>query len=401
MGKTTTLLQLLEQLRGSAQTVFLFQTQCTSRELLRYLLVDLGVKTPKRGLVEMHEQLKEVLLETFRGGKRLVLVIDEAQGLDDAALELVRLLSNFETSDSKLMQIVLAGQPTLGSRLGDPTQDPLRQRVSIISYLEPLGPEEVSRYIDHRMQVAGHAGQSLFAQPLFSNDALELLAKESHGIPRLINNICFNALSLGYAERQRIINAAMMKRVVADFSLNIDESGTCVTFPPCPDPSPSATYLLCPTEASSSAVETVVSASEGFSAPSSNLPAQQFVERTPSGFSGFRTWVTRLVSLFVLPIMLWGFVPLGRKLHNLRATEVFTTKLKRTTCGSEGIRKVLLSIDLNRSAAASRMSSGPEWEIGDRAWGTSRELGTGPAGISAADRQAQTTEVIAVSTGGY
>ena len=68
MGKTTLMLQLLEQLRGSAQTVFLFQTQCTSRELLRYLLVDLGVETPAEGLVEMHEQLKEALLETFRQG---------------------------------------------------------------------------------------------------------------------------------------------------------------------------------------------------------------------------------------------------------------------------------------------------------------------------------------------
>src|SRR2546430_16904431 len=98
-----------EQLRGSAHTVFLFQTQCTSRELLRYVLVDLGVKTPERNLVDMHEQLKEALLEAWRSGKRLVLIIDEAQGLEDAALELVRLLSNFEISHSKLMQIVLAG----------------------------------------------------------------------------------------------------------------------------------------------------------------------------------------------------------------------------------------------------------------------------------------------------
>src|SRR5207248_3753081 len=118
MGKTTLLMQLLEQMRSSAQTVFLFQTQCTGRELLRYLLVDLGVESPERDLVDMHEQLKEALLKVCRSGKRLLLIIDEAQGLEDGALELIRLLSNFETSQSKLMQIVLAGQPTLASRLG-------------------------------------------------------------------------------------------------------------------------------------------------------------------------------------------------------------------------------------------------------------------------------------------
>jgi general secretion pathway protein A len=211
MGKTTLLMQLLEQLRGSAHSVFLFQTQCTSRELLRYLVVDLGVETPAEGLVEMHEQLKEALLETFRQGKRLVVIIDEAQGLEDGALELVRLLSNFETSHSKLMQIVLAGQPTLASRLGHYTLDPLRQRVSIISRLQSFGVAETSKYVAHRLGVAGHAGK-----PLFTPEALELLATQSHGIPRIINNLCFNALSLGYAEQQPIIDVSIMARVVAD-----------------------------------------------------------------------------------------------------------------------------------------------------------------------------------------
>ena len=226
MGKTTLMLQLLEQLRGSAQTVFLFQTQCTSRELLRYLLVDLGVKTPAEGLVEMHEQLKEALLETFRQGKRLVVIIDEAQGLEDGALELVRLLSNFETSHSKLMQIVLAGQPTLSSRLGHYTLDPLRQRVSIISRLKPFGVAETSKYVEHRLSVAGYAGK-----PLFTPEALELLATQSHGIPRIINNFCFNALSLGYAEQQPVIDASIMQRVAADLDLDGLQLASGATLP--------------------------------------------------------------------------------------------------------------------------------------------------------------------------
>ena len=158
MGKTTLLMQLLGAIARFGPLGLPFQTQCTSRELLRYVLVDLGIKTPERDLVDMHEQLKEALLEAWRSGKKLVLIIDEAQGLEDAALELVRLLSNFETSHSKLMQIVLAGQPTLSSRLGHYTLDPLRQRVSIISRLQSFGLAETSKYVEHRLGVAGHVG---------------------------------------------------------------------------------------------------------------------------------------------------------------------------------------------------------------------------------------------------
>ena len=264
MGKTTLLMQLLEQLRGSAHTVFLFQTQCTSRELLRYVLVDLGVKTPERDLVDMHEQLKEALLDAWRSGKRLVLIIDEAQGLEDAALELVRLLSNFETSHSKLMQIVLAGQPTLSSRLGHYTLDPLRQRVSIISRLKSFGIAETNKYVEHRLRVAGHVGK-----PLFTQGALELLTTQSHGIPRIINNLCFNALSLGYAEQQRTIDRSIMARVAADLDLDGFESESLA------------------------------------SVPSPKEPTQKLVERPwfewlSFDLSGFRTWTTRLVALGTL-----------------------------------------------------------------------------------------------------
>ena len=113
MGKTTLLFQLLEHLRSSVRTAFLFQTQCDSRELLRYLLADLGIDAREKDLAWMHEQLKEVLVGEASAGKRLVVFIDEAQNLEDPVLETVRLLSDFETPHAKLMQIVLAGQTEL------------------------------------------------------------------------------------------------------------------------------------------------------------------------------------------------------------------------------------------------------------------------------------------------
>jgi general secretion pathway protein A len=110
MGKTTLLNQLLDEWRDSARTVFLFQTQCDSREFLRYVLCELGVDAEQMGLVVMHHQLNKVLFDEMLAGKRFVLAVDEAQNLSESVLETVRLLSNFETQHTKLLQIVLAGQ---------------------------------------------------------------------------------------------------------------------------------------------------------------------------------------------------------------------------------------------------------------------------------------------------
>ncbi len=140
IGKTTLLLHALNQLRDKARTVFLFQTVSTSTDLLRALLTDLGVREPQGSLVEMQLRLKELLVEQARLGRRVVLAIDEAQNLDDSVLELVRMLSNFETSREKLMQIILCGQPQLADKIASPGLVQLRQRVSIFACLEPLSP---------------------------------------------------------------------------------------------------------------------------------------------------------------------------------------------------------------------------------------------------------------------
>ena len=214
MGKTTLLFQLLEQLRESACAAFLFQTQCDSRELLRYLLADMGIDSQGHDLVEMHEQLNDALTRLKRADRRFVLVIDEAQNLDDSVLETVRLLSDFETPSSKLMQIILSGQPQLAAKLARPSLAQLRQRIAILGRLEPFSPAETDRYIDHRLRVAGYEGGALFA-----SDARAIIAARSRGIPRNINNLCFNALSLGYALGRKKIDGEIALEAVRDLDV--------------------------------------------------------------------------------------------------------------------------------------------------------------------------------------
>jgi type II secretory pathway predicted ATPase ExeA/nucleoid-associated protein YgaU len=215
LGKTTLLFQTLEILREKARLVFLFQTISTPVDLLRALLSGLGAPDMRASLVEMQIRLKNLLAEQYIAGRRVVLVIDEAQNLDDSVLELVRMLSNFETASDKLIQIVLAGQPQLAENIGSPELVQLRQRVSIFARLHPFTGEETSLYIAHRLRVAGYASD----MPLFTKDALALIAQSSDGIPRNINNLCFNALSLGAALQQKPIDREIVRQVTADLDI--------------------------------------------------------------------------------------------------------------------------------------------------------------------------------------
>lgn len=215
MGKTTLLFQFMEQFRDSARTAFLFQTQGNTHEFLANLIADLGLVPDDRDLSTLQRQLNEVLIQEARLGRRFVLVIDEAQNLDDSVLESVRMLSNFETSRSKLMQIVLAGQPPLADKLARPELEQLMQRVSVICRLKPFTPEEVAEYIHHRLRTAGFRGRNVFTA-----EALSMIASRSEGIPRNINNICFHALSLAYAQGQKKIDSNIIAEVLSDLELH-------------------------------------------------------------------------------------------------------------------------------------------------------------------------------------
>ena len=214
MGKTTLLFQLLQRWRGHVNSAFLFQTQCDSREFISYLMNDLGLGSDGKDFVRMHAELNEFLFREALAGRPVVIFIDEAQNLADTVLETVRLLSDFESAEKKLLQIVLAGQPELAQRLSRPGMAQLRQRIAIQARLDALPAAEVVRYINHRLQVAGYNGTELFTP-----GALGLIAERSRGIPRLINNLCFSALSLGCAMQQKQITSEVVRQAALDLSL--------------------------------------------------------------------------------------------------------------------------------------------------------------------------------------
>ena len=214
MGKTSLLYHYLTYLRDKARTAFVFRTDCDSREFIRHLMLDLGIDVTGMDLPAMHDALNRLLTDEMRAGRRFVLVIDEAQNLDEKVLESIRLLSNFETPWTKLMQIVLAGQPQLADRLASPSMAQLRQRISMVIRIEPFTPDEVNAYIDHRLWIAG------CEKPAFLTvGARKLIADHSEGIPRNINNLCFNAMSLACALQRKTIDRDIIRDVIADLDL--------------------------------------------------------------------------------------------------------------------------------------------------------------------------------------
>jgi type II secretory pathway predicted ATPase ExeA len=211
MGKTTILFKALEQYQNSASTAFLFNTQCNSREFIRFLLSEVGIEDETDDIVRMQRRFNAFLIANSRLGKRFILIVDEAQNLSDEVLETIRLLSNFETPRAKLMQIILAGQPELDATLKQPNLSQLLQRISLTCRIEPLNTKATGEYINHRLAVAGSRGEAIFG-----DEVIEVIATHSHGIPRVINSICFNALMLGYAAQQKQIGLDLIAEAVAD-----------------------------------------------------------------------------------------------------------------------------------------------------------------------------------------
>ncbi len=156
------------------------------------------------------------LTDTRQAGKTCVVIFDEAQGLTQDTLETIRMLSNFETPREKLVQIVLAGQLRLGDTLKKPECEQIRQRLNAIARLAPLTGAEVHAYVSHRLNAAG-ASIGLFAP-----DALDAVAAASGGVPRNVNTICFNSLTLAYAVGNRQVSCGDVEEAVHDLDLNSD-----------------------------------------------------------------------------------------------------------------------------------------------------------------------------------
>ncbi len=215
MGKTTLLFNFLERFRGTAHTAFLFQPQPNPVELLQSVLIELGTHSEETSLCKLSEQLNQVLTRAAGERKRVIVVLDEAQNLDFSVLEALRQLSNFETATSKLMQIILAGQPQLAKRLALPEQEQLMQRISAFGRLSPLALSETQAYIDHRLATAGYQGAHLFTQ-----GAIRSVWDHSHGVPRNINTLCFNAMMFAFAEHAKSVDSRIIEEAARDLDLN-------------------------------------------------------------------------------------------------------------------------------------------------------------------------------------
>ncbi len=207
-GKTTLCRTLLEQLEDDVQLAFLFNPSRSALELLQSICAEFGLPAEGLGRRSLTTQLNQFLLDQKRAGRRVLLIIDEAQTLTEDTLEQVRLLSNLETSREKLIQILLLGQPELDRKLDERGLRQLRQRISVRWRLDALGPQETRAYVRHRLAVA--AGE---LRDLFTEAALRDVHRRTGGIPRLVNQLCDRALLAGYAARvtkigPRIIRAA-------------------------------------------------------------------------------------------------------------------------------------------------------------------------------------------------
>lgn len=222
-GKTTLLRRLMMQhLEGTIQTVFIFNTYLNFPELLQVILYDLGLapKEPNNKVLLLQE-LNEYLIRQLQQGHIVSVLVDEAQNLSDETLEGLRLLSNVETDQEKLIQIVLMGQPELLTRLDQPSLRQLKQRIALQCRLLPLKHEEIAPYIDFRLRAAGYKGKNLFYR-----DAFRQIAFYSNGIPRLVNIICDNALLCAYARSQKIISTDVINEVARDLRLDSEVQPT-------------------------------------------------------------------------------------------------------------------------------------------------------------------------------
>jgi len=214
-GKTTLIHCLLERFDGGNGTkaAFLFNPKLTATEFIQFILKDLGLTVNGTTKGDSLHRLNEYLLDAYEKGERVILIVDEAQGLDPNVLEEIRLLSNLETPKSKLLQIILAGQPELDRTLSQSEFRQIRQRINMRYHLKPLSEKETKEYIRKRLHIAGGK------DPLFTNKAIKEVYRSSGGIPRLINILCDNSLLNGYSSGQKVIGTRLVREAVKDLKL--------------------------------------------------------------------------------------------------------------------------------------------------------------------------------------
>jgi general secretion pathway protein A len=215
-GKTTLLNRLLDWLNEQGfATAFVFNSQLDVSQLFDFVLADFGIPCESRSKSHQLMRLNQWLLERFRAGKTSVLVVDEAQNLSSQVLEEIRLLTNLETANEKLLQIVLSRQPELEEKLRQPQLRQLRQRITMHCKTSPLSPQDMAGYIAERLRIAGANGKSVFAP-----EAIESIYKYSAGIPRVANLLCEHSLMSAYVDQVRPVPKRLVEDVAREFQLD-------------------------------------------------------------------------------------------------------------------------------------------------------------------------------------
>ena len=211
-GKTTLVRHLIKNQDLDMVVGNITNTHQSFGELLKWVLLAFGLEFKGREKVELYGELVEFLKQKYQQGKRVTLIIDEAQNLNSEALEELRMLSNINVDKEQMLQIILVGQPELRGTLRQPELRQLAQRVGVDYFLDSMNPKEAFEYIRHRVHVAGGNPD------LFDIEAIGEIYKNSNGVPRLINTICDTALVYGYAEQAKTIDKGIIEEVVKDKS---------------------------------------------------------------------------------------------------------------------------------------------------------------------------------------
>jgi len=210
-GKTTVCRTLINKLDPDTKTALITNTHMSAKELLMNILEDLEVEFRPGSKAKLLSQLNQYLIEQLRNDNNVVLIIDEAQNLSPSVLEEVRMLSNLETENEKLIQIIFLGQPELKKKLALSRLEQLRQRIAVYYQLTPLDEKDTQKYIQHRLKVASGTNKTFFTK-----QAIDLIYEFSKGVPRLINQICDSALLTGYIYEKPLIGENLLQEVIGE-----------------------------------------------------------------------------------------------------------------------------------------------------------------------------------------
>jgi general secretion pathway protein A len=213
VGKTTILRSYLEGVaKQKTKVIYIFNTNVSFKNLLKTIYKELGLDPQSGDIVEMLNDLYQILMEEYRQGNTVLLIADEAQNMPIETLENLRMLSNLETSNDKLLQIVLIGQYEFEEILNLYELRQLKQRIVIRSTIVPLNGKESMAYIKHRLEKA-----ALNGTPVFTKGAMRRIVREAKGIPRVLNILCDNALITGFGYKARPVNAKIVDEVITDY----------------------------------------------------------------------------------------------------------------------------------------------------------------------------------------